>query len=35
MPHGKDFLWIVVGGLFVMFVLPMVQGLLASRNVKK
>lgn len=32
MPKGKDFLWIVVGALLVMFVLPAVQGVLASRK---
>lgn len=32
MPKGKDFLWIVVGGLFVMFVLPAVQGVISSRK---
>jgi hypothetical protein len=32
MPKGKDWLWIVVGALFVMFVLPFISGKLASRK---
>lgn len=32
MPKGKDWLWIVVGALLVMFVLPLVSSKLASRK---
>lgn len=32
MPKGKDWLWIVVGALLVMFVLPMVSAKLGSRK---
>lgn len=32
MPKGKDYLWIVVGAVLVMFVLPMVSSKLGSRS---
>lgn len=32
MPKGKDWLWIIVGVVFALFVLPAVQGVFASRK---